>query len=70
MCSLVHGLRTQRRKKNKCFISETTCYCKSNYSINVSIFGLIQKEFGFEKNGPKKGLIFFRSKLVKLDKLG
>jgi len=58
MCSLVHDLRTQRRKKKKHFISGTTCYCKGNYSINVSVFGLVEKELGFEKNGPKKGPIF------------
>jgi len=50
MCSPVHGLRTQRRKKKKRFISGT-CYCKGNYSVNVSVFGLVEKELGFEKNG-------------------
>jgi len=55
MCSHVHGLRTQRRKKKKRFISGTMYYCKGNYSVNVSIFGLVEKELGFEKNG----LFFF-----------
>jgi hypothetical protein len=49
MCSPVPGLRTQRRKKKKSFISGTTCYCKGNYSVNVSVFGLVEKELGFEK---------------------
>jgi len=68
MCSAVHGLRTQRKKKR--FISGTTCYCRGNYSVNVSLFGLVEKELGFEKNGSKKkGLCYFRCKLVKLGKL-
>jgi len=58
MCSPVHGLRTQRRKKKKRFISGTTYYCKGNYSVNVPVFELVEKELGFEKMGPKKGLIF------------
>jgi len=41
-------------KKKKLFISESTCYCKSNYSVNVSVFGLVEKELNFEKNEPKK----------------
>jgi len=59
MCSHVHGLRTQRRKKKKRFISGTTCYCKGKYSVNVSIFELVEKELGFETNGPKKWANFF-----------
>jgi len=71
MCSHVHGLRTKRRKKKKRFISGTTCYCKCNYSVNVPVFGLVEKGLGFEKNGPKKGPTFFyRCKLVKLGKIG
>jgi len=55
MCSPVHGLRTQRRrKKKKRFISETMCYCKSNYSVNVLVFGVVEKELSFEKNELKK----------------
>jgi len=54
MCFPVHGLRTQRRKEKKHFILGTTCYCKGNYSVNVSVFGLIEKELGFEKKSPKK----------------
>jgi len=72
MCSPVHGLRTQKRKKKKCFISGTTCYRKGNYSVNVSLFGFVEKELGFEKNGPKNRanfFYFFRCKLVKLGKL-
>jgi len=68
MCSSVHGLRTQRRKKEKKrIISETTCYCKSNYLVNVLVFELVEKELDFEKNEPKKRanfiFIFFRCKL-------
>jgi len=61
-------LRTKRRKKNKCFILGTTCYYKGNYSVNVSVFGLVEKELGFEENGDKKTANFFfvRCKLVKL----
>jgi len=54
MYSHVNGLRTQRRKKKKRFISGTTCYRKGNYLVNVPVFGLVEKELGFEKNGPKK----------------
>jgi len=54
MCAPVHGLRTQRRKKKR-FTSGT----KSNYSVNISGFGLVKKELGFEKKmGPKKMPIF------------
>jgi len=49
MCSSIHGLRTQRRKEKKHFILGTTCYRKGNYSVNVSVFGLIEKELGFKK---------------------
>jgi len=75
MCSSVHGLRTQRRKKKKRFILRTTCYCKDNNPVNVSVFGLVEKELGFEKNGSKKRVNFllifiFRCKLIKLGKLG
>jgi len=28
----------------KRFISGTTCYCKDNYSVNVLVFGLVEKE--------------------------
>jgi len=59
MCSPVHGLRIQRNKKKKLFISETTCYCKSNYSINVPVSGLVKKKLDFKKNEPKKGPILF-----------
>jgi len=39
--------------------------------VNVSVFGLVEKELGFEKNDPKKGSIFLfvKCKLVKLGKL-
>jgi len=47
---------------------------KGNYSVNVLVFEFVEKELGFEKNGPKKMVIFyfyfFRCKLVKLGKLG
>jgi len=72
MCSPVHALRTQRRKKKKRFISGTMCYCKGNYSVNVSVFELVENELGFEKNGPKNRaffILFFRYKLVKLDRV-
>jgi len=62
MCPSVHGLRTQRKKKKKRFISRTTCYCKGNYLVNVSVFGLVEKELGFEKN-----TIFFKGFLFFLD---
>jgi len=72
MCSPVHGLRTQRRKKKKRFISGTTCYCKCNYSVYVSVFELVEKELDFEKNGPRKRanflLIFLDVNSVKLVK--
>jgi len=35
------------------------CYCKDNYSVNVSVFGLVEKELSFKKNGPKKRIGFF-----------
>jgi len=54
-CSLFENVE----KKKKHFISETTCYCKSNYSVNVSVFGLVEKKLNFEKNEPKKGPILF-----------
>jgi len=59
MWSPVNALRTQRRKKEKCFISGTTCYSKGNYSVNVSVLRLVKKELGFEKTGLRKGPIFF-----------
>jgi len=47
---------------------------KHNYSVNISVFELVENELGFEKNGPKKRAIFFiffyRCKLVKIGKLG
>jgi len=43
----------------KRFISRTTCYCKCNYLVNVLVFGLVEKELAFEKNGPKKKGQFF-----------
>jgi len=47
------------------------CYSKDIYSVNVSVFGLVEKELSFKKNGPKKRIDFFyRCKLVKLGKLG
>jgi len=49
----------ENAEKKKKFISETTCYCKSNYSVNVSIFRLVEKELGFKKNEPKKRPILF-----------
>jgi len=55
-CSWFESLK---RKKKKHFISGTTCYYKGNYSVNVSVFGLVEKELGFEKNGPKKRANFF-----------
>jgi len=30
------------------------CYCKSNYSVNVLVFGVVEKELSFEKNELKK----------------
>jgi len=59
MCSPIHDLRTQRRKKKKRFISGTMCYYKCKYSVNVSAFGLVEKELGFEKNAPKKRVNYF-----------
>jgi len=32
---------------------------KGNYSVNVSVFELVEKELGFEKKGSKKMAIFF-----------
>ena len=49
-------------------------YCKGSYSVNVSVFRLVEKELGYEKKcAPKEGLYyyyFFRCKLVKFGKLG
>jgi len=28
---------------------------KGNYSVNVSVFELVEKELSFKKMGPKKG---------------
>jgi len=58
MFSPVHGLRTHRRKKKKRFISGITCYYNGNYSVNVSVFGLVENELDFEKSGPKKRAFF------------
>jgi len=50
---------SKKKEKEKRFISGTTCYCKSNYSVNISVFELVENELGFEKNGPKKRFNFF-----------
>jgi len=47
MCSL-----EKKEKVTFHFRKLITCYCKSNYSVNVTVFGIVEKKLGFEKNGP------------------
>jgi len=42
---MVLELRVERKKKP--FILGT-CYCKGNYSVKISVFGLVEKELSFE----------------------
>ena len=39
---------SETRKRNVSFSRKLAmCYCKGNYSVNVSVFGFAEKEFGF-----------------------
>jgi len=50
---------SEKKEKETFYFKNNVLPYKGNYSVKVSVFELVEKELGFEKNGPKKRAIFF-----------
>jgi len=55
-CSWFENLE---KKEKEMFHLKNNVLLQNNYSVNVSVFGLVEKELGFERNGPIKRIDFF-----------